>query len=109
MYRKKQKASFRCRVCDTEWDYDELLDLACEKKSERDHVEVRDGGDPTFVHCPECNEEYYHTGEEVCLKCGETGPFRCKLCDGIVPTCELQLYGSEGVCSWCYQVRMKDD
>lgn len=102
-------ASFRCRVCDEEWNYEELLPLACEKESECDHVRIKDGGEPTFAYCPSCMEEYYNTDYEVCFNCGTKGPFFCSLCDNVVPICELQLYGSEGVCSWCCQVRMKDD
>jgi len=102
-------ASFRCRSCDEKWNYEELLPLACEKESEDDHVRIKDGGEPTFAYCPHCAEEYYNTDDNVCVNCGTEGPFYCSLCDNAVPICELPLYGSEGVCSWCCQVRMKDD
>ncbi len=101
--------SFQCRICDEEWIYEDIFQLSCDKESAGDHGRIADGGDPTFVNCPECSEEYYHAEEGVCLNCGTEGPFVCRMCDNEVPICELSLYGLEGVCSWCYQVRMKDD
>jgi len=107
--RESWDVSFRCRICDKEWDYEELFTLACEKESEGDHARIKHGGDPTFAYCPSCEAEYYHTDENVCVNCGKEGPFFCSLCDNEVPICELGLYGSMGLCSWCCQVSMKDD
>lgn len=101
--------TFQCRMCDEEWGFSELLSLACTKEAEGDHARIAEGGDATFAYCPECSEEYYHVFDRVCVNCGAEGPYHCKLCDCEVPSCELSLYQDEGVCTWCWQVRMKDD
>lgn len=98
------EAIFRCRICDDEWDYHQVLDLACKKIAEREDM----WDDPSFVNCPECYKENYYTVEETCLQCGAEGPYYCSRCSLQIPYGEL-IVDDGGLCGYCYHMSNKDD
>lgn len=102
------ESTFQCRVCDELWSYGQLLPLACEKESDGDHVNIKDGGDPTFVYCPECSEEYYHTIDCICVNCGAEGPYHCSRCGMQIPYEELSVDDGD-MCGYCHHMTNKDD
>lgn len=101
-------AKFRCRICDEEWEYFGLLIIVCEKEAEDDWRSIADGGNPTFIDCPDCGNKCYYTCEEICLKCEVEGPFICKRCGMDIPYEELD-YFHRDYCSYCDHMMSKDD
>jgi len=99
---------FKCRVCDEQWNFEELLSIACKKEAEDDHVRIKDGGDPIFAYCPNCGEHYYSTDEEICVKCGAKGPYKCSFCGMLIPIEEL-VVDDGNLCGYCYHKLNKDD
>jgi hypothetical protein len=73
-----------------------------------DHASIKDGGDPTFAYCLNCSEEYYNTNEEVCVKCGAKGPYRCSFCAALIPIGELSVDDGD-LCGYCHDKLNKDD
>lgn len=102
------ESSFRCRICDEQWNFEELLPFACEKEAGNDHVYIKQGGDPTFAYCPNCCEDYYNTVENICVKCGTKGPYRCSICGALIPLEELSV-DDGNTCGYCHHRLSKDD
>ena len=105
-------ALFICRNCGQQWNYEELAKEIANKLSQRNLMELKDGGTEIIGHCPECEEEMYCSIGEVCLNCGARGPFECECCGIEVPVSELLDFSESRRCSLCeyrWNKIMEDD
>lgn len=99
---------FRCKSCDEAYLYPVFAKQALsEFFYESDYFAMKDySGSPAVVQCPCCYEEGYIYSEEACVLCGGSVSHVCKSCSNEIPPEELN---EDEICSWCLQVRFKDD
>lgn len=101
--------SFVCRNCGQQWTYQELVIEIADVLSTQSAMEFRDGRQEMIGYCPACGEETYWAEGEICLLCGEKGPFICSFCSDEVPISELPSYAENGMCAGCSHIMEKCD
>ena len=105
-------SSFRCKNCGHTWSFNELCKCVSADLGRENYIALKDGDVPPIAYCPSCSHETYYTTENICLYCGEQGPFRCSACDNEIPSEELSVYEDTKMCSWCvhsYEQFMEED
>lgn len=101
-------ASFICRICEKELDYDDIVEDAIEQyEASRSYMHYKDAGGPIRGACPSCWSETYISGEEYCPKCGISGPYVCQRCGSEILVGELDTDGEH--CGYCAHMMSKDD
>jgi len=103
----KWEAQIQCRCCGEEYDFETAVEAAIGNfNAERDHISIKDGGDPSTVECPNCSHDTYDLEEDCCLVCEESVERTCQRCGCGIPTSELD---GSGFCNYCNHMMSKDD
>lgn len=93
-------STFECRVCSNTLSYEDFAREIINDFSYSYEVAIDIGRD-LIGFCPSCQEESYWADGNICLLCGEEGPYYCSRCDEIVPVEELPIYEETGMCGYC--------
>lgn len=103
---KAKDAQFKCHSCSTYFSYDnfaqEIINDFCYS-----YEVANDLGRDLIGYCPSCQEESYWADGNICLLCGEKGPFYCSRCRDVVPIEELPVYEETGMCGYCAHMAEK--
>lgn len=104
-------AKFRCRSCDKRYGFEEMAGLAMDQFCSGDNfANFKDGGEPVAIDCPSCfGNNTYYLEDNVCVVCEDSYPNKCSYCENEIPACEMGDIDHPELCSWCIQVRLKDD
>lgn len=96
-----------CKSCDSEYNYDEILETAIPHYFEFDmYLAYKEGGDMPLIICPECGQETYVYNEGQCLSCGSSFEHTCGRCGTTIMPEEID---GSGFCGWCSHMMNKDD
>jgi len=87
-----------CRSCNLNFDYENLVTNAFEKKYAVSSRDIANGAEDTSCECPEC-DGYFFYDEGVCICCGHEIILVCDVCDTAISPSEV--LGFEGTCSYC--------
>ena len=97
---------FECCVCGQKLSYEEFAREIIDDFLYSYDI-VIDLGRDLIGFCPSCLEESYWADGNICLLCGEEGPFYCSRCDVPVPIEELPEYAESGLCGYCAHMAEK--
>lgn len=96
---KASEASFKCRACENEFQYDGIVnDAVNEFNADVVYSCHKDGGDTPIVDCPFCVEGAYLFHERVCVACGDSATHECVRCGCNIPPEEIS---DDSVCGYC--------
>ncbi len=104
-----KQSNCACRFCNEKLDRENFLEKFIEKHFYWEHYySVKEGGEEPVGSCPNCGKDTFIVDEKKCAVCGlYLEDLTCQYCGDEMPVCELG--GDNGYCSYCNQVRMKDD
>ena len=107
----QDSSKFRCRSCDKKYDFEEIASISMSQYfSGENFSNFKDGGEPATIDCPSClGKDTYVLEDNKCVVCGESLPTECISCGEVIPACEMGNIDNPRLCSWCNQVRFKDD
>ena len=87
-----------CRSCNHNFDYENLVTSAFEKKYAVSSRDIANGAEDTSCECPVC-DGYFFYDEGICICCGHEIILVCDVCDTAISPSEV--LGFEGTCSYC--------
>ena len=107
----RESAEFRCRSCDKRYDFENMAELSMDQYfSGENFANFKDGGDPVTIDCPSCfRKNTYNLEINECVVCDDSYPTECMGCGGEILPSEMGNIDHPDLCSWCSQVRLKDD
>lgn len=93
------ETSFKCRSCDTEFNYENIVNEAINDYYAADvYLSHKDGGDTPVIDCPSCFKGSYLFHEGVCVACGNSATHVCSRCSASIPPEEIS---DDSVCGYC--------
>jgi len=96
---KAIEASFKCRACEKESHYEEVVnDAVNEFYADDAYSAHKDGDDTPVVDCPLCFDGVYIFLEGVCVSCGDSATHECVRCGCNIPPEEIS---DDNVCGYC--------
>ncbi|WP_431689479.1 hypothetical protein [Hahella sp. NBU794] len=94
-------SSFRCRSCDHEESYDNLVNgVVSNYYVDKVYLSYTDGDDAPYVDCPSCVSGLYIFHEGICAACGYSAAHICQRCGGNIPPSEISDTNFCGYCSY---------
>lgn len=92
-------ASFKCRSCETERHYEDIVNDAINEFYADDmYLSHKEGGDTPVIDCPLCFDGSYLFHEGICALCGDTATHECSRCGAGIPPEEIS---DDNVCGYC--------
>lgn len=93
------EAIFKCRTCEKESDYDDIINQAITDYFVHDvYISYNEGGDTPVIDCPFCHDGSYLVFEGICASCGDSATHECSRCGCSIPTEEIS---DDDVCGYC--------
>ncbi len=94
-----------CRSCSSSFGFEEVAEGALRDYFFADsYLAMTDGGEAPLEECPHCSLHTYVMEEQTCGACLEKATHVCKLCENLIPGCELD---SSGICGYCRHMMEK--
>lgn len=96
----------QCSSCGSRFPVEEVIESCIEEDLGVEAYRVaKDGGEPPFGRCPECNRETFVIVEGLCLACEQALQYEtCQWCETPLSLGDQML---EGLCSYCAYRREK--
>lgn len=107
----RESSEFRCRSCDKRYDFENMAELGMDQYfSGENFANFKDGGEPITIDCPSCfRKNTYNLEINECVVCDDSYPTECSGCGNEIPACEMGNIDHPELCSWCINVRLKED
>ena len=107
----RESSEFRCRSCNKRYDFENMAELSMDQYfSGENFANFKNGGDPVTIDCPSCfRKNTYNLEINECVVCDDSYPTECMGCGGEILPSEMGNIDHPDLCSWCSQVRLKDD
>lgn len=93
-----EETLYQCRSCNTEFEYEKLVNTAFENKFSLSTRDIMNGEEDVSCGCPECGGFFlYYDG--ICVVCGFENNLICEICDDKIHPSEVEVF--EGCCTYC--------
>lgn len=100
-----ERPDVRCRSCAKVYYFEEFAEHAMSEGIDH-YSQIKDGGDPIVVVCPNCTLETYHFELEMCVACEESVEQECMICSSPILSEEID---DDALCGYCRNRSFKDD
>ena len=92
--------NLRCKSCSEDFTFSDVVESWVDELLSGDaHTSVKDGGDPPYGTCPQCDKNTFILAEACCVACEADLQYtECSMCEEPLSLDEQFL---DGMCSYC--------